>query len=189
MSATPGTSHTLFARLLAVLGSLVVALEIARLWAPVVEADHRTLPGLRLVREALTGYEPVRAWFTGNAVLAASLGLVALVLALLTYRAAIVFWRNHVIARLSGTYFKPDNGRFPNHPVDLMQEVERRPPGTTFVGMTPRRTLFGWRWTPVYVSERQRTTHRHVLGKTGCNRSRDRQGIWSVIYTPGACRS
>ena len=171
MNPSTGTPRTLLTRLLALLGSLMIALEIARLWAPVVESGERPPPGWRLVREALATYELVRAWLTENAVLAATLGAVALVLALLAYRAAIVFWRNHVIARLSGTYFKPEDGRFPLRPVDLMQEVARRPQGTTFIGLAPRRTLLGWRWTPVYLDERQRTTHRHVLGKTGSGKT------------------
>src|SRR6266536_4047518 len=62
---------------------------------------------------------------------------------------------------------------------------QARPPrtgptgGHTFVGLTPRRTLLGWRWRPVYLSERQRTTHRHVLGKTGSGKT---QGVlWPQV--------
>jgi hypothetical protein len=39
------------------------------------------------------------------------------------------------------------------------------------VGLTPTRRLLGWRWHPVYVSARQRTMHRHVVGKTGSGKT------------------
>ena len=55
--------------------------------------------------------------------------------------------------------------------MDVLREVRRRPPGHTFVGLSPRRRAFGWSWSPVYLSERQRTTHRHVLGKTGSGKT------------------
>ena len=171
MSPDDRAPRSLLARLAAVLSSLVLALELAHLWAPVIEAEARRPPGWLLVEAALVRYAPVRAWVTGNAALAASIGVIATVAVLLAYRAAIVFWRNHVIARLSGTYFKADDGRFPLRPIDLMQEIARRPKGTTFVGLAPRRTFLGWRWTPVYLDERQRTTHRHVLGKTGSGKT------------------
>jgi len=67
MDTTAGTPRSLLARLVAVLCSLVVSLELAHLWAPVIEAEARRPPGWPLVEAALVRYAPVRAWVTGNA--------------------------------------------------------------------------------------------------------------------------
>jgi hypothetical protein len=48
--------------------------------------------------------------------------------------------------------------------------LARRPPGKTVVGVAPPKRLFG-SWQPVYLSERQRSAHRHVLGKTGSGKT------------------
>jgi type IV secretory pathway TraG/TraD family ATPase VirD4 len=114
---------------------------------------------------------PFRSWVLAHEIGAAATAVVTLVVALLAYRTVLVLWRNHVVARLAGTYFRAGDHRFPNREVDVFGEIHRRPPGHTFVGLSPRRTFLGWRWKPVYLSERQRTTHRHVLGKTGSGKT------------------
>jgi len=47
------------------------------------------------------------------------------------------FWRNHVVARLAGTYFRAGDQRFPTREVDVFREIRRRPPGQTFVVYPP----------------------------------------------------
>ena len=74
-------------------------------------------------------------------------------------------------ACLSGTAARPAAFTFPSRRVDVFREIGRRPKGHAFVGMTPRRTWLGWRWSPVYLSARQKTTHRHVIGKTGSGKT------------------
>jgi hypothetical protein len=91
-------------------------------------------------------------------------------LTLVTARQGVVLW-NRLKARLTGTAFREATLTFPMRTVDLLAELRRRPPGHTFVGLTPRRTLLGIRWRPVYLSSRQRTTHRHVIGKTGSGKT------------------
>jgi hypothetical protein len=55
-----------------------------------------------------------------------------------------------------------------------------RPPGSTFVGKSPRHRWGRWQWTPVYLTEQQRDSHRHVIGKTGSGKS---QGvIWPQVF-------
>jgi hypothetical protein len=114
---------------------------------------------------------PIRSWISGHELAAACVVGATLALGLLGYRSALLLWRNQVIARLAGTHFRPEDQRFPSRVVDVLAEIRRRPVGHTFVGLTPRRTALGWRWKPVYLSERQRTTHRHVLGKTGSGKT------------------
>jgi hypothetical protein len=116
-------------------------------------------------------WAPLRSWVLAHEIAAVGLGTAAVIVCLLVYRTALLVWRNHVIARIAGTHFGADDQRFPARTVDVLAEIRRRPPGHTFVGMSPRRSAFGWRWKPVYLSERQRTTHRHVLGKTGSGKT------------------
>src|SRR5512138_95226 len=153
------------------LGSAVAAAELAYRWRE-ANGEEDAIPLVaRFATEAADRWSPVRAW-----VLAHELATVALVTAgaaalLLAYRTGLILWRNHVIARVAGTYFRAEEQRFPARSVDVLREIRRRPAGHTFVGVTPRRTALGWRWKPVYLSERQRTTHRHVLGKTGSGKT------------------
>jgi hypothetical protein len=163
-------SASLLARA-AMIGSLVAALELSYRW-------HETIEGVAAVpfagaalAEAAARYVPLRSWVLEHRIGTAAVALGLLALALVTYRTALVLWRNHVVARLAGTYFRAADQRLPNRDVDVFAEIRRRPPGHTFVGLSPRRTLLGWRWKPVYLSERQRTTHRHVLGKTGSGKT------------------
>ncbi len=96
--------------------------------------------------------------------------LVAACLALLGVRQGVIVL-SELKARLSGTAVRAVDFTFPSCRVDVVREIARRPAGHSFVGMTPRRTWLGWRWKPVYLSARQRTTHRHVIGKTGSGKT------------------
>ena len=121
------------------------------------------------LREPL-GAHPVSGGIAGAALAAAGL---------LAYRKALVLWHSEVAARLSGTHFGSDRASFPERKVDLVHFVRRRPPGHTFVGLSPRRRAFGWRWEPVHLSEEERAAHRHVLGRTGSGKT---QGVlWPQV--------
>lgn len=145
--------------------------ELAYRWS--CEGADRDLPPVvaAAVAEAAGRWAPVRTWGLANTGEALALGLGGTLLLLLAYRSALILWRNHVVPRVAGTYFRADDQRFPATAVDVFAEIHRRPAGHTFVGLSPRRTALGWRWKPIYLSERQRTTHRHVLGKTGSGKT------------------
>ncbi|MBI5068720.1 MAG: TraM recognition domain-containing protein [Deltaproteobacteria bacterium] len=166
-------SFPILSRLAAGSAGILLSLELLYRWQTLLGREPLPLPGY--LREqayaALSRYLPARAWASTHPGLALALGLLILGLALVAFRYWLIFWRNQVGARLSGTYFKQDDGRFPVRPVNLLRELARRPQGLTLVGLTPQRGLLGWRWKPVYLDERQRTTHRHVLGKTGSGKT------------------
>jgi hypothetical protein len=129
-------------------------------------------PVIRIVvRAVVLKYWPIRAWILDHVslVVGAVLGTAALLT--LAVRFSILLWHNEVVPRLSGTRFKPQDLTFPNAKFDLFGAIARRPKGSCFVGMSPRRRLLFWSWHPVYISPRQRTMHRHVIGKTGSGKT------------------
>ncbi len=116
-------------------------------------------------------YWPIRSWAISHPGLAAATLLAVAAFLLALARASLLIWHNQIVARLSGTHFSPEVQGFPTRKVDLISQVARRPEGMHFVGLTPRRSFFGWRWRPLYISQRQRTMHRHVIGKTGSGKT------------------
>lgn len=68
---------------------------------------------------------------------------------------------------------KAETHDFPHREARLAKELARRPPGTIFVGLhaEKRAHLPGWRHRPVYLSDADRSTHRHVLGRTGSGKT------------------
>jgi hypothetical protein len=126
---------------------------------------------LAVVRPLLVRYVVARRWVIDNPWLAGAIALTALTLVIIVARSAILFWCNWLRPRLSGTYFAEEEHTFPSLSVNLMRHIRNRPPGTTFVGVSPRRRLFGWTAEPVYLDERQRSTHCHVIGKTGSGKT------------------
>ena len=96
---------------------------------------------------------------------------VAATFVLAVMRSWLLVWHNQIVARLSGTRFSSEDVTFPAKTVDLIREIGRRPQGQYFVGLTGRRSFFGWRWKPAYISSRQKTMHAHVLGKTGSGKT------------------
>jgi len=133
--------------------------------------DH-TAPGTGLLRLlVMQHYFPIREWARLHPFLLTALALSASALLLLAYRTLLLLWHNEIVARLSGTKFVSEATTFPLAQVDLMQAISRRPPGHCFVGLTPTRRLWGQHWLPVYVSPRQRSMHRHVMGKTGSGKT------------------
>jgi hypothetical protein len=134
-------------------------------------------------------YAHLRGWVLRHPVAAACILVVLVSLALLFVRWALLFWHNKIVARLSGTHFEPPTDirpveKFPLKRVDLIAQIGRRPldesyprrgkhlPRPKFVGLSPSRGLLGlWNWKPVYISPRQQTMHRHVIGKTGSGKT------------------
>jgi hypothetical protein len=157
-------------RFLATLTGAALALEVA-----VSRGTHPTAgasPVARLGARAAAWYLAIRAWLGEHPAGGTIAGMLALVAGLFVYRCALVLWRNEFAARVAGTHFGRADERFPERKVDLLFWVRRRPPGHTFVGLSPKRRALGWFWEPVHLSERQRTAHRHVLGKTGSGKTR-----------------
>jgi len=170
----------LLTRLLAASGSLLLALEVAYRWQEPPAAGRQLGAGfVRLLAPLLARYRVGRHWALDHAAPTAAAAVLSLTLILVLYRAALVVWHNEILARLSGTHFRPEDHSSPFRAVDVLEEIRRRPPGHTFVGLSSRRRLLGSRWEPVYLTERQRSTHRHVLGKTGSGKT---QGVlWPQI--------
>ena len=137
-------------------------------------AGHVGLAHLQGIAPALPAllraYWRWRHWVLFNAwLLVPGLGLAGLG-GILAWRQGLILW-SRVKAAVSGTAMPPTALSFPTRRVDLLREVRKRPAGHAFVGLTPTRRLLGWRWRPVYVSARQRTMHRHVIGKTGSGKT------------------
>ena len=118
----------------------------------------------------LRTYAYWRAWCVDNSWLLLVCLLAGTALCIVAVRQALILW-NRIKGRVSGTTQKETPLTFPMTKVDLLREIGRRPADHLFVGMTPRKALLGWRWKPVYLSPRQRTTHRHVIGKTGSGKT------------------
>ena len=124
-----------------------------------------------LVRPVLLKYWPIRLWTLEHPALVVSGVLASMILIIFVVRFSLLLWHNEVVARLSGTRLKAAKFRFPNAKFDLLAAIGRRPKGSSFVGMTPRRHLLFWSWRPVYISQRQKSMHRHVIGKTGSGKT------------------
>ena len=125
-----------------------------------------------LLSPALVRYAAVRAWSLNHVVLATVMSACSIAALVLAARQALVLWRNRVVPRLAGTRFRPDRLHFPARDVDLIAEIAKRPAGQCFVGVSPRPRAFGGdAWRAVYLSEKQRAAHRHVIGKTGSGKT------------------
>jgi hypothetical protein len=170
---TPPARFPFLARVVAAAGLSLIAIEVA------LRLDQQGL-----LRHGLGGpllgaafdrifarYVPIREWIVANPALAATSAAASLGLLIYAVRRLLILWRNEVIPRLAGTHFHRDRLEFKSRPVDLIAEVSRRPGGHCFVGLTPIRRVLGNRWRPVYLSEEQRSAHRHVIGKTGSGKT------------------
>jgi hypothetical protein len=169
----PPERATMLQRVLSVLLASVALMEAAHY--AIVQHDFagplRAL--LPHIQRAMHVYLPLRSWALGRPQLAVSIVLAAIIGVLVTYRWGLLVWHNQVVSRLSGTHFSPERLAFPSTTVNLFDEIARRPKGTTFIGMTPCKGLLGlgWRWRPVYLSQVQKSMHRHTLGKTGSGKT------------------
>lgn len=125
-------------------------------------------------------YLPIRTWIVGYPKLAAFIGFTTAAALTIAARQLLLIWRNQVVARIAGTYFEPKRLDFPSIEYSLVDELRARPAGTTFVGKSPQRRWGRWRWTPLYLTEQQRDSHRHVIGKTGSGKSHG--VIWPQVF-------
>ena len=141
-------------------------------------------PGARLLALATAPlfslYLPIRAWVVAHPGLSSVFALVTVSAVLVAARQLLLFWRNQVVARIAGTHFQPARLAFPTVEFDLIGELRLRRPGMTFVGKSPRRRWGRWEWTPIYLTEQQRDSHRHVIGKTGSGKSHG--VIWPQVF-------
>lgn len=168
-----GLGGSLFSRALAACVGLVAACEIL----------HRSLGSgafatpfggavLRLVAPAYRVYAVLRAWAVSHPAFAAVASASATAVLLLLYRQGLVVWHNHVLPRLAGTHFEEEEHGFPALEIDLLGAIVKAPMGATIIGMAPVKGVLGvQRWEPIYVSERERSTHIQVIGKTGSGKT------------------
>ena len=158
---------------LALLGVFAVCLTEtayrATLWRASLPASVPSVFAER-VKGDLRRYREFRSAVAAHLALSAAGATAAVLLSALGLRQLLVV-SSQLKARLSGTAIRHVSFSFPSRRVDVLREIGRRPAGHSFVGMTPRRTWLGWRWSPVYLSARQKTTHRHVIGKTGSGKT------------------
>ena len=126
---------------------------------------------LTIVRPLLVHYLFARRWLLEHPWLAGAAAILATAIIILVIRSFLLFWCNWLRPHLSGTYFAEETHRLPSVSVDILRYIKNRPPETTFVGVTPRRRLLGWAKEPVYLDARQRSTHCHVIGKTGSGKT------------------
>ena len=159
----------------AALASLEVAFRLAR-----EGALEREVPLIaRALWPALVSYDSIRTPLAARPVLTALAAAALVLVVLLATRAALLLWHNQIVARATGSYLAGQRTTFPTRKVDVLAHVARRPPGTLFVGLEPRRRFLCWSWRPVYISQRLKTMHRHVLGKTGSGKTAS--VLWPAI--------
>jgi len=159
-------------RLLALTLLAVVLLEAGLYTLRVGVLSQSPVPMVHALNVMLIhDYLPARNWVLAHVGIALGLTVIGLCLALLAYRGLLLVWHNEIVARLTGTRFVAEQLRFPSKAVDVLEEIQRRPAGHCFVGLTPTRRMGRVRWQPVYISPQQRTMHRHVLGKTGSGKT------------------
>ena len=68
---------------------------------------------------------------------------------------------------------KTEHHGFPYREVDLFKPTIARPAGMLFVGMRAERraNLPGWKFRPLYLSDKDRSEHQHVFGRTGSGKT------------------
>jgi type IV secretory pathway TraG/TraD family ATPase VirD4 len=152
--------------------ALVLLEGVARLsGSPALTNGPGAMAALALLAPVLKRYLTARAWVVAHPWIAGVGFSASVAVVVVVTRYWLLFWHNQVVSRLSGTHFAPETAGFPTRTMDVLTEIGRRPKGHYFVGLTPARGFFGWRWRPAYISQRQKTMHRHVLGKTGSGKT------------------
>ena len=104
-----------------------------------------------------------------------------LLLLFLLYRGWVVFRNKRFTAKTTGMADELEGRRFPTRSFLAMKYMVNRG-GRTFVGLTPSRRVlppWGLSWRPVYLSQEERSMHRHVLGKTGSGKTTSI--LWPVV--------
>jgi hypothetical protein len=118
----------------------------------------------------LERYLPLRAVLLARPGAAVAVVGLTVAVGFVVARAVTRLWFNEVRPRLAGTHFTREPLGFPGTNADLLELVRNRPAGTTVVGVAPPKQFLG-RWQPIYLSERQRSSHRDVVGKTGSGKT------------------
>jgi hypothetical protein len=151
---------------------LVVAVELVHRAQQVGSLHGLALVVARAMEPLLNRYAVARAWALAHPLLSLTGTVVATAATGFAYRTALLFWHNELATRLSGTHFHQVADALPVIKVDVLREISQRPAETIFVGREPLRR-FGLFWSsrPVYMTHRQKTMHRHVLGKTGSGKT------------------
>jgi len=93
------------------------------------------------------------------------------------------FWNARFTARMTGIEDELKGLRFPLRQFDAWPYLRKGRQGQTFVGRTPEGRFFppwGLRWRPVYLSQEERSMHRHVLGKTGSGKTTSI--LWPQVF-------
>lgn len=151
---------------------LVIAIELVYRAQRVGSLHGLGLVVLHALNPVLNHYASLRRCTLAHPFLA-SVGSVAVaLLAALVYRTGLLIWHNELATRLSGTHFREAEDALPMIKVDVIREIARRPRESIFIGREPVRRLgLFWSSRPVYMTHRQKTMHRHVLGKTGSGKT------------------
>lgn len=129
--------------------------------------------GTGLGRVLLT-YARLEAFAVAYPMATALLAVVFLGLFFWLYRGWHGYRAKRITARLTGLDDDLNGLSFPLKAFDPLPHLFHRRPGMTFVGMTPvprRLPPWGVRFKPVYLSEAERSMHRHILGKTGSGKT------------------
>src|SRR2546426_1012144 len=96
----------------------------------------RELPLLaRVLWPALLTYERLRAPFAARAWLAVLAGLAVVGVVVLGTRAALLLWHNQVVARVTGSFLRPEELKFPQRKVDVLAESAPRWSGRAAAGV------------------------------------------------------
>ena len=156
-------------RLLALMAAVVALPELALRFLETTDGPGAGMVGA-LCAPLVARYLPVRAALLARPVAAAVVAALTVPVGFVVVRAVTKLWFNEVRPRLAGTHFTREPLGFPSTNADLLELVRSRPPGTTVVGVAPPNHSLG-RWRPVYLSERQRSAHRDVVGKTGSGKT------------------
>ncbi len=126
---------------------------------------------------------PIYEFVHDNPRKSAVLGLVGFVLCLLVYRKGLQLWGRLVSALGPKSGLEPEQHGFPYKRYELGNYLLRAHKlGLLFVGLSPvrRSVLPGWKFVPVYLSDKQRTAHRHVLGRTGSGKTTS--VLWPQVF-------
>ena len=151
---------------------LVIAIEFIYRAQRLHQLHGLALLLARAMEPILFRYAAMRVWTVDHRVLAVLVGVPGVMACVLTFRAALLVWHNEIATRLSGTHLRQTEEVLPMLKVDVLREIALRPPNSIFIGREPVRRLgLFWSSRPVYMTHRQKTMHRHVLGKTGSGKT------------------
>ncbi len=156
-------------RLLVLLCAAAALPEFARRFLETTDGPGAGMLGA-LRAPIIERYLPVRAALLAHPGAAVAVGGLTVTACFVLARVLTKLWFNEVRPRLAGTHFAQAPLGFRSTNADLLELVRSRPPGTTVVGVAPPEHSLA-RWRPVHLSERQRSSHRDIVGKTGSGKT------------------